>query len=122
MWVVMRKMRIPEHLIILIKNFYHKQEALVRTKMYGQTYWFEISKEVRQGCILSPYLFILFGEIIMRNAGLYENNIGIKVNGRTINNLRYADDTTLIAETNKDLEELIRNVKKASMEKGLLLN
>ena len=65
---------------------------------------------MRQGCILSPYLFNLYGEIIIRNSGLYEYNIGIKVNGRTINNLRYADDTTLIAETKEDLEELIRNV------------
>ena len=121
MWLVMRKIGIPEHLIILIKNLYHKQEAHVRT-MYGPTDWFEISKGVRQGCILSPYLFNLYGEIIMRNAGLYDNNIGIKVHGRAINNLRYADDTTLIAETKEDLGELIRNVKKASKEAGLLLN
>ena len=117
----MRKIGIPDHLMILINNLYHKQEAHVRTT-YGPTDWFQISKGVRQGCILSPYLFNLYGEITMRNAGLYDNNIGIKVHGRTINNLRYADDTTLIAETKEDLEELIRNVKKASKEAGLLLN
>ena len=112
----MRKIGIPEYLIILIKNLYHKQEAHVRT-MYGPTDWFQISKGVRKRCTLSPYLFNLYAEIIMRNAGLYDNNIGIKVHSR-----RYADDTTLIAETKEDLEELIRNVKKASKDSGLLLN
>ena len=121
MWLVMKERGIPEHLIILIKNLYHKQEAHVRT-MYGPTDWFEINKGVRQGCILSPYLFNLHGEFIMRNAGLKDNNISIKIHGRAINNLRYADDTTLIAETKEDLEELIRNVKKTSKDAGLLLN
>ena len=120
MWFVMKETGIPEHLIILIKNLYYKQEAQVRT-MYGPTDWFKINKGLRQGCILSPYLFNLYDEFIMRNAGLKLNNIGIKIHGRAINNLRYADDTTLIAKT-RDLEELIRKVKKTSKDAGLLQN
>src|SRR5574339_205782 len=88
---------IPDHLICLLRNLYAGQEATVRTG-HGTTDWFQIGKVVRQGCILSPCLFNLYAEYIMRNAGLEEAQAGIKIAGRNINNLRYADDTTLMAE------------------------
>ena len=89
-------MGIPDHLTCLLKNLYASQEATVRT-VYGTTDWFQIRKGVRQGCLLSPYLFNLYAEYIMRNAGLDEAQAGIKIAGRNINNLRYSDDTTLMA-------------------------
>ena len=89
-------MGIPDHLTCLLKNLYAGQEATVRT-VYGTTDWFQIRKGVRQGCLLSPYLFNLYAEYIMRNAGLDEAQAGIKIAGRNINNLRYSDDTTLMA-------------------------
>ena len=94
-------MGIPDHLTCLLRNLYAGQEATVRT---GQTDWFQIGKGVRQGCILSPCLFNLIAEYIMRNAGLEEAQAGIKITGRNINHLRYADDTTLMAESEEELK------------------
>ena len=93
-----------------MRNLYASQEATVRTA-HGTTDWFQIGKGVRQGCILSPSLFNLFAEHIMRNAGLYEAQAGIKIAGRNINNLRYADNTTLMAESEKELKSLLMKVK-----------
>src|SRR5574340_373465 len=97
LWKILKEMGIPDHLICLLKNLYAGQEAIVRTG-HETTDWFQIGKGVCQGCILSPCLFNLYAEYIMRNAGLDEAQAGIKIAGRNINNLRYADDTTLIAE------------------------
>ena len=94
LWKMLQEMGIPEHLICLLRNLYAGQEATVRTG-HGKTDWFQIGKGVRQGCILSPCLFNFYAEYIMRNAGLDEAEAGIKIAGRNINNLRYADDTTL---------------------------
>ena len=94
---MLKEMGIPDHLTCLMRNLYSGQEAAVRTR-HGTTDWFQIKKEVRQGCILSPCLFNLYAEFIIRNAGLDEAQAGIKTAGRNINNLRYADDTTLMAE------------------------
>ena len=105
MWKILKEMGIPDHLTCLLRNLYAGQEATVRTG-YGTTDCFLIGKGVRQGCILSPCLFNLYAENIMRNAGLEEAQAGIKIAGRNINNLRYADDTTLMAETEEELESL----------------
>ena len=105
-------MGIPDHLICLLRNLYAVQEATVRTG-HGTTDWFQIGKGVRQGCILSPCLFNLYAEYIMRNAGLEEAKAGIKIAGRNINNLRYADDTTLMAES-EELKSLLMKVKEES--------
>ena len=94
-------MEIPDHLICLLRNVYAGQEATVRTE-HGATDWFQIGKGVRQGCILSPCLFNLYAECIMRNAELEEAQAGIRIEGRNINNLRYADDTTLMAEMQRN--------------------
>jgi len=94
LWTTLRGMAIPEHLIVLMRNLYSGQEAAIRTED-GNSGWFTVSKGVRQGCILSPYLFNLYAEEIMRNAELYDEEAGIRIGGRTINNLRYADDTTI---------------------------
>ena len=99
-------MGIPDHLICLLRNLYAGQETTVRTG-HGTTDWFQIGKVVRQGCILSPCLFNLYAEYIMRNAGLEETQAGIKIAGRNINNLRYADDTTLMAESEEELKSLL---------------
>ena len=99
-------MGIPDHLICLLRNLYAGQEATVRIG-HGTTDWFQIGKGVRQGCILSPSLFNLYAEYIMRNAGLEETQAGIKIAGRNINNLRHADDTTLIAESEEELTSLL---------------
>ena len=99
------------HLTCLLRNLYAGQEATVRTG-YGTTDWFQIGKEVRQGCILSPGLFNLYAEYIMRNAGLDEAQGGIKIAGRNINNLRYADDTTIMAESKEELKSLLMKVKR----------
>ena len=93
------------HLICLLRNLYAGQEATVRTG-HGTTVWFQIGKGVRQGCILSPCLFNLYAEYIMRNTGLEETQAGIKIAGRNINNLRYADDTTFMAESEEELKSL----------------
>ena len=98
-------MGIPDHLTCLLRNLYAAQEATVRTGR-GTTDWFQIGKGVRQGCILSPCLFNLHAEYIMRNAGLEETQAGLKIAGRNINNLRYADDTTLVAESGRTKESL----------------
>ena len=97
LWKILKEMGIPEHLTCLLRNLYAGQEATVRTG-HGTTDWFQIGKGVRQGCILSPCLFNLHAEYIMRNVGLDEAQAGIKIPRRIINNLRYADDTTLMAE------------------------
>ena len=103
-------MGIPEHLTCLLRNLYAGQEATVRTE-HGTIDWFQIEKGVRQGCILSPCLFNLYAVYIMRNAGLEEAQVGIKIAGRNINNLRYADDTTLMAESEEELKSLLMKVK-----------
>ena len=100
MWKVLQEMGIPAQLTCLLRNLYAGQEATVRGR-HGTTDWFQTGKGVHQGCILSPCLFNLYAVYIMRNAGLNEAEAGIKVSGRNINNLRYADDTTLMAESEK---------------------
>ena len=114
----MKVMGISDHLTCLLRNLYAGQEATVRTG-HGTTDWFQIRKGVRQGCILSPYLFNLYTEDIMRNAGLEEAQAGIKIAGRNINNLRYADDTTLKAESEEELKILLMKVKEESEKVGL---
>jgi len=100
----------PDHLTCLLRNLYAGQEATVRTG-HGTTDWFQIGKGVRQGCILLPCLFNLYAEYIMRNTGLEEAQAGIKIAGRNINNLRYADDTTLMAESEEELKSLLMEVE-----------
>ena len=114
-------MGIPEHLTCLMRNLYAGQEAIVRNR-HGTTDWFQIRKGVRQGCILSPCLFNFYAEYIMRNSGLDEAQAGIKIAGRNINNLRYADDTTLMAESEEELKSLLIKVKDESEKGGLKLN
>ena len=106
-------MRIPDYLTYLLKNQYASQEETVRTG-HGTMDWFKIGKGVRQGCILSPCLFKLYAEYIMRNAGLEETQAGIKIARRNIKNLRYADDTTLMAESEEELKILLMKVKEES--------
>ena len=114
-------MGIPDHLTCLLRNLYAGQEATVRTG-HGTTDWFQIGKGVPQGCILSPSLFNLYADYIMRNAGLEEAQAGIKIAGRNINNLRYADDTTLMAESEEELKSLLMKVKEEIEKVGLKLN
>ena len=114
-------MGIPDHLTCLLRNLYAGQEATVRTG-HGTTDWFQKGKGVCQGYILSPCLFNLYAEYIMRNSGLEEVQAGIKIAGRNINNLRYADDTTLRAEDEKELKSLLMKVKVESEKVGLKLN
>ena len=106
-------MGIPDHLTFLLRNLYAGQEATVRTG-HGTTDWFQIGKEVHQGCILSPYLFNLYAEYIMRNARLDEAQAGIKIARRNINNLRYANDTTNMAESEEELKSPLMKVKEES--------
>ena len=113
-------MGVPEHLTCLLRNLYAGQEATVRT-VHGKTDWFQIGKGVGQGCILSPCLFNLYAEYVMRNAGLEEAQAGIKIAGSNINNLRYVDDTTLMAESEK-LKSLLMKVKEESEKVSLKLN
>ena len=113
-------MGIPDHLTFLLRNLYAGQEATVKTG-HETTDWFQIGKGVRQGCILSPCLFNIYAEYIMRNAGLEEAQAGIKIAGRNINDLRYADDTTLMAES-EELKSLLMKVKEESEKFGLKLN
>ena len=110
LWKILKEMGIPDHLICLLRSLYAGQEATVTTG-HGTTDWFQIGKGVRQGCILSPCLFNFFAEYIMRNAELEEAQVGIKIAGRNINNLRYADDTTLMAESEEELKSLLMKVK-----------
>ena len=115
------EMGIPDHLTCLLRNLYAGQEATFRTG-HGTTDWFQIGKGVHQGCILSPCLFNDYAEYIMRNAGVDEAQVGIKIAGRNINNLRYADDITLMAESEEELKNLLMKVKEESEKVGLKLN
>ena len=121
LWKILKEMEIPDHLTCLLRNLYAGQEAAVRTG-HGPTDRFQIGKGGRQGCILSPCLFNFYAEYIMRNAGLEETQAGIKIAGRNINNLRYADDTTLMAESEEELKNLLTKVKKESEKVDLKLN
>ena len=107
---ILKEMGIPDHLTCLLRNLFAGQEATVRTG-HGTTDWFQIGKGVRQGCILSPCLFNLYADYIVRNTGLEETQAGIKIARRNINNLRYADDTTRIAESEEELKCLLMKVK-----------
>ena len=121
LWKILQEMGIPDHLICLLRNLYAGQEATVRTG-HGTTDWFQIGKGVCQGCILSPCLFNFYAEYNMRNAGLEEAQAGIKIAGRKISNLRYADDTTIMAESEEELKSLLMKVKEESEKVGLRLN
>ena len=118
-WKILKEMGIADHLTCLLRNLYAGQEATVRTG-HGTTDWFQMGKAVCQGCILSPYLFNLYAEYIMRNAGLEEAQAGIKIAGRNINNLKYADDTTVMAESEEELKSLL--MKEESEKVDLKLN
>ena len=120
-WKILKEMGIPDHLTCLLRNLYAGQEATVRTG-HGTTDWFQIGKGVCQDYILSHCLFNLYAEYIMRNAGLEEAQAGIKIAGRDINNLRYADDTTLMAESEEEPKSLLMKVKEESEKVGLKLN
>ena len=113
LWKILKEMGIPDHLTYLLRSQEAGKEATVRTG-HGTVYWFQIGKGVRQDCILSPCLFNLYAEYIMRNAGLDEAQAGIKISGRKINNLRYADDTTLMAESEEELKSVLMKVKEES--------
>ena len=119
-WKILKELGIPDHLTSLLRNLYAGQEATVRTG-HGTTDWFQIGKGVRQGCILTPCLFNLYTEYIMRNAELDEAQAGIKIAGRNINNIRYTDDTTLMAES-EELKSLLIKVKEESEKVGLKCN
>ena len=121
LWKILQEMGKLDHLTCLLRNLYASQEATVRSG-HGTTDWFQIGKGVRQGCILSPCLFNLYAEYIMRNAGLEETQTGIKISRRNIKNLRYADDTTLMAESEEELKSLLMKVKEESEKVGLKLN
>ena len=121
LWKILQEMGIPDNLTFLLRNLYAGQEATVRTG-HGTTDWFQIRKGVRQVCILSPCFFNSYAEYIMRNAGLDEAQAGIKIAGRNINNLRYADDTTLMVESEEELKSLLMKVKEESEKVGLKLN
>ena len=118
---ILQEVEIPDHLTCLLKNLYAGQGVTVRTG-HGTTDCFRIGKGVCQGCILSPCLFNFYAEYIMQNAGLNEAHIGIKIDGRNINNLRYVDDTTLMAESEEELKSLLMKVKEESEKVGLKLN
>ena len=118
LWKTLKEMEIPDHLTCLLRNLYASQEATVRTG-HGTTDWFQIGKGVHQGCILSLCLFNLYAENTMRNASLNEAHTGIKITGRNIHNLRYADDTTLMAESEEELKSLLMKVKEESEKAGL---
>ena len=120
-WKILKEMGIPDHLTCLLKNLYAGQETKVRTG-HGTRDWFQIGKGVRQGCILSPCLFNLHAEYIMRNARPDEAQAGIKIARRNINNVRYEDDTTLMAESEEELKSFLRKVKKESKKGGLKFN
>ena len=120
MWEFLKKIGIPDHLICLLRNLHMGQETTVRTG-HGTTDWFQIGKGVHQGCILSPCLFNLYAEYIMRNARLDQSQAGIKIAGRNANNLRYANDTTLMSKSEEELKNLLR-VKEQREKAGLKLN
>ena len=121
LWKILKGMGIPDHLTCLLRNLYSSQEATVRTG-HGTTDWFQIRKRVHQGCILSSCLFNFYAEYIIQNAGLDEVQAEIKISGRNINDLRYADDTILMAESKKELKKLLMKVKEESGKVGLKLN
>ena len=121
LWKVLKEMGIPDHLTCLLRNLYTGQEATVRTG-HGTTDWFQIGKGRCQVCILSPCLFNFYAKYIRRNAGLEEAQTGIKIAGRNINNLRYADDSTLMAESEEELKSLLMKLKEESEKVGLKLN
>ena len=121
LWKILKEMAIPDHPTCLLRSLYAGQEATVRTGN-GKTDWFQIRKGVCQGCILSPCLFNFYAEFIMRNAGLEEAQEGIMISGRNNNNLRYADDTTLMAESKEELKSLLMKVKEKSEKVGLKFN
>ena len=121
LWKILKGVGIPEHLTCLLRNLYAGQEATATTG-HGTTDWFQIGKGVHQGCVLSPCLFNLYAEYIMQNARLDEAQAGIKIAGRNIYNLRYADDTTLMAESEEELRSLLMKVKEESEKAGLKLN
>ena len=121
LWKILKEMGIPDHLTCLLRNLYASQETTVRTG-HGTADWFQIGKGVHQGCILSPCLFISYAVYIMQIARLDEAQAGIKIAGRNINNLRYADDTTFIAESEEELKSLLMRVKVESEKVGLKLN
>ena len=112
LWKILKEMGIPDHLTCLLRNLYAGQEATVRTG-HGTTDWFQIGKGVCQGCVLSPCLVNLYAEYIMRNAGLEETQAVIKISWRNINNLRYADDTTLMAESEEEVKSLLMKMKES---------
>ena len=121
LWKILKQIRIPDHLTWLLRNLYPGQEATVRTG-HETTDWFQIGKGVCQDCILSPCLFNFYAEYIMRNAGLEEAQAGINIAGRNVNNVRYADDTTLMAESKEELKNILMKVKEESEKVGLKLN
>ena len=121
LWKILKEMGIPDHLTCLLRNLYAGQEATVRTGHETKD-WFQIGKGVHQGCVLSCCLFNFYAEYIMRNAGLDEAQAEIKIARRNINNLRYADDTTLMAESEEELKSLLMKVKEESEKVGLKLN
>ena len=121
LWKILKEMGIPDHLTCLLRNLYAGQEAPVRIG-HGTTDWFQIGKGVCQGYIFSPCLFNIYAEYIMRNAGLEEAQAGIKTAGRNINHLRYADDTTLMAEREEEIKSLLMKIKEESEKVGLKLN
>ena len=118
LWKILQEVGIPDHLTCLLRNLYASQEATVRTR-HGTMDWFQVGKGVHQGCILSPYVFNLYAEYIMRNVELEEAQAGIKIGGRNNNNLTYADDTTLMAESEEELKSLLMKVKGESEKTGL---
>ena len=120
LWKILKEMGIPDHLTCLLRNLYAGQEATIRTG-HGKTYWFQIGKGMHQGCILSPCLFNLYAEYILRNAGLEEAQAGVKIARRNISNVRYADDTTLMEESEEEIKSLLMKVKEESEEVGLKL-
>ena len=118
LWKILKEMGIPDHLTYFMRNLYAGQEATIRTG-HGTTDWFHTGKGVRQACILSPCLLNLYAEYIMQNAGLGETQAGMKIYRRNINNLGYADDTTLMAESEEELKILLMKVKEESEKAGL---
>ena len=121
LWKALREMGTPDHLICLLRNLYVSQEAAVRT-LYGTTDWFKIEKGLQQGCLVSPCLFNLHAEPIMRNVGLDELQAGIKIGGRKINNLGYMDDSSLMAERKEELKSFLMRVKEEHERASLRLN
>ena len=121
LWRILQEMRIPDHLICLLRNLYAGQEATVKTG-HGTMDWFQTGKGIHQDCILSLCLFNFYAKYIMRNAGFDETQAGIKITGRNISNLRYAHDTTLMAENEEELKSLLKRVKEESGKNGLKHN